>query len=179
MYCWWCCHPPPDGKFIHMPFKQHKETKKYQTVGNFCSWECMKAYALSTYSTHMAGIICMYIRCMRNERSLLKSAPSRLVLKQFGGPLTIEEFRKGSSNTIKAHLPEIDHKVYKFVEQTKTTASTHSNSDGKLESIHSSSCVSEPLRLKRTKPLKREVQNNLEKSLGIIKKSSPLAVGRS
>lgn len=166
--CWWCCHPPP-GDFLNMPIKQKKDTRTYTTVGNFCSWECMKAYALDKYNTHVSGIICMYIRCFREENTVLRTAPSRLTLQCFGGPLTITEFRKNSSSSMKQTLPEMDHKVYEFVEQKKT--STHSSStEDKMKCINAVTCENDSLRLKRNKPLKRDTKNSLEKSLGIVKK---------
>lgn len=176
--CWWCCHPPIEGTFIHMPIKQNKDTKTYTTIGNFCSWECMKAYAIDKYSTHITGIICMYMRCMRSDKGVLRCAPARNTLQCFGGPLTIEEFRKNSSTTMKSHLPGIDHKIYECVEQKKVQ-STQGNSEDKMRSINSATCENESLRLKRTKPLKRDAKNNLEKSLGIVKKQTTLPIGRA
>ena len=170
LVCWWCCHPPP-GSFLNMPIKQKRDTRTYTTVGNFCSWECMKAYALDKYNIHTAGIICMYIRCMREERTLVKAAPSRLTLKCFGGPLTIEEFRKNSSSTIRVNLPCMDHKIYDIVEQKKQVQSNSECSENKMKYINSATCENDSLRMKRNKPLKRDtIKNNLEHSLGIIKK---------
>lgn len=179
LLCWWCCHPPTEpDKFLHMPFRQIVETKKYQTVGNFCSWECMKAYAIDKYKTHVSGVICMYIRFMRAERTILRSAPSRLCLREFGGTMTIEEFRKNSSNSVKAVLPEVDHKVYQIIEQPSvtTTRESSTSNDNRMKSIMSAQCENEPLRLKRNRPLKRENTNNLAHTLGIVKKNPPLAV---
>ena len=44
-YCWWCCHPFP-GPSLHYPYKYDERTKHFTTTGHFCSWECMKSYAL-------------------------------------------------------------------------------------------------------------------------------------
>ena len=139
----------------------------------------MKAYALDKYGEHRCGVICMYMRTMRNEKTLIKCAPSRFTLKQFGGPLTIEEFRKNSTNTIKIGIPDLDHKIYSVVVQSKPELHTQNNSDGKLNSIMTTQCSNEPLNLKRTKPLRRDRDNNnLEKTLGLtIKKNSFLTVG--
>lgn len=170
LLCWWCCHPPM-GSFLNMPIKQNRDTRTYTTIGNFCSWECMKAYALDKYNIHKSGIICMYIRCMREDRSILKSAPARLTLKCFGGPLTIEKFRENSCSTIRTNLTCIDHKVYEIVEQTKPVHTNSECSESKMKHINSASSDNDSLRLKRTKPLKRDIiKNNLEHSLGILKK---------
>lgn len=176
--CWWCCHPP-SGDFLHMPIKQKKDTKTYITVGNYCSWECMKAHALEKYNTHTAGIICMYMRCMRENKSVLRSAPSRFALQCFGGPLTIDEFRKNSSTAIKMILSGIEHKIYEFVEQKKPPNATNGNANDKMKYINSVSCTNESLRLTRNKPLRRDAKNSLEKSLGIVKNQSTLSVSGS
>ena len=178
LLCWWCCHPPPKGvQFLHMPFKQVVETKRYKTVGNFCSWECMKAYAIDKYKTHVSGVICMYIRSMRDGKSPLRAAPSRLCLKEFGGTLTIEDFRKNSSNSVKAVLPDVDHRVYQVVEQPVSGPRENiTTNENKMKSIMSSHCENETLRLKRTRPLKRENTNNLAYTLGIVKKDPSLSV---
>jgi hypothetical protein len=49
-------------------------------------------------------------------------------------------------------------------------AQTDRNMSEKFDEISTSTTTTETLKLKRTKPLKRD-ENNLEKSLGIIRKS--------
>lgn len=177
MWCWWCCHEPP-GEFIHMPIKQHKISRKFVTVGNFCSWECMKAYALEKYGTHAGGIICMHMRSMREDKRIIRAAPPRIILKQFGGTMDIDEFRKKLDTSIRVAIPDMEHKLYQIVEQVKPATHSVGGDDSKMNSIMSSNCDDDSLRLKRTKPLKRDAKNNLENSLGLsIKKHSTLPGG--
>lgn len=179
MWCWWCCHPP-EGEFLHMPLKQDKQTRKLITIGNFCTWECMKAYALDKYGTHMGGVICMYMRTLRANRDVIRSAPPRIALKQFGGTLSIEEFRKNSSTTMRVCIPDMEHKLYSVVEQSKPETRLHTQSESKMNSIMKSQVEDDSLRIKRNKPLRREAKNNLEKSLGLsIKKNPTLSVSGS
>ena len=203
--CWWCCHDIPEEE-IHMPYKYDDRTNKFSTAGHFCSWGCMKSYAMDRYNSSAAGnvrhLIHMYRKKMSGEDSFrhpIIAAPSRIALKMFGGPMTIEEFRMvgtGKSRII-LHRPDetfavqmihnctcggnvIDPTKHKSMQAAMNMSSdrrkepdveTKGRMDGeKLHMINSSSGKNDPLRLKRPKPLKRD-QNNLEKTLGIIRTS--------
>jgi hypothetical protein len=82
------------------------------------------------------------------------------MLEEFGGDMTIEQFRK--NQTIDDTKPEeIDTKpvvnnVIPFVSNTK-----------KMDEIKNASSNNSALKLKRNKPLKRDY-NNLESALGLI-----------
>lgn len=181
LWCWWCCHPP-ENDILHLPYSIDKVSRKYKTVGNFCSWECMKAYALDKYPSHRSGIICMYIKCLRKSNTVLRVAPSPKCLKEFGGTLTIQEFRSKNNKDVKCIMPDSVHYLTQVVEpQEKSVARpTSSELQSKLDSITNSSGYNEPLKLKRNKPLKRETENNLEKTLGLFtKKKSSLTVSGS
>ena len=79
-------------------------------------------------------------------------------------------------------MPENIHHLTRIVEPIEKTVTTPSSSElkNKLDSINNSTGHNEPLKLKRNKPLKRDTENNLEKTLGLFtKKKSPLAVSGS
>ena len=82
-----------------MPYAYDASKKTFQTTGNFCSWSCMKSFALEKYGVHKGGTICSNMLLMRkrmyNEFSPIEKAPSRYLLNVFGGDMTIEEFREG------------------------------------------------------------------------------------
>jgi hypothetical protein len=113
----------------------------------------------------------------------------------FGGTMSIEEFRKVGTGDVKVivHKPDdtfhiqvihnctcggniVDPLKRKSMQEamgvsTETVTSTTDRlHEEKLHMINNSSGRNEPLRLKRPKPLKRD-QNNLEKTLGIIRTS--------
>jgi hypothetical protein len=100
----------------------------------------------------------------------IKIAPYKYSLKEFGGHMTIEEFRKGetvdkgSQNAVP--LANQTHQTEEFVKRP-----TVIQNESKLFQISGSSGTNEPLRLKRSKPLKRD-ENNLEKTLGITRKKT-------
>jgi hypothetical protein len=98
--CWWCCHnfnTVPIG----VPIKYMKKQDIYQVRGVYCSIACMysgskqedtckekKSMVKAFYNRLTNGSIC----------DELISAPPREVLKDFGGDLTINQFRELSKN---------------------------------------------------------------------------------
>ena len=172
MWCWWCCHEIP-GEPLHLPYKYDEHRAKFSLMGNFCSWGCMKAFNFDKHGVNQGGIISCNIIMMRKKLygvlGPIRSAPYRYLLKEFGGPMTIEEFRKGSTVDTGPRVGSIDAPVatesYNIgPRQVPVYTST------KLSEISNSVGTNEPLRLKRSKPLKRD-DNNLEKTLGIIRKT--------
>jgi hypothetical protein len=132
----------------------------------------MKSFNLDKNGVNNGGIIGGNMVVMRKKLygtiGPIRCAPYRFQLKEFGGSMTIEDFRNGF--TIDSG-PRVDilKPVQMFTsEPKKITLATTST---KLAEITNAPGTNEPLRLKRTKPLKRE-QNNLEKTLGIIRKKS-------
>jgi hypothetical protein len=166
VWCWWCCHPF-EGKFLEMPYKHDERRNKFYTAGNFCSWSCMKTYAIDKYGCNRGGLICGNMVMMRrqifNKIGTIKRAPHRERLDVFGGDLTIEKFRennvvdKETPNEIETGpIPEINISII--------------SNNKRLEDINSSTGKNETLRLKRDKPLQRN-ENNLESVLGLVIKT--------
>lgn len=163
MWCWWCCHPF-EGTPLNMPIKYDDRRKKFNTTGNFCSWSCMKTYALDKYGCGKGSLICSNIvmmrRKMHGKQESIKPAPWRYNLKVFGGDMTIEEFR--SNQTVHKEVPSpvetkpVVDNLIPFVSNTK-----------RMDEIKNSTSNNNALKLKRTKPLKRN-HNNLESALGLI-----------
>jgi hypothetical protein len=124
----------------------------------------MKSYAIERYGLSRGGLICGNIVMMRkkmyNQIGSIKPAPYKYRLKEFGGDLTIEEFRK--NNTVDVVKPKeiptqpVVDKLIPIISNTK-----------KMDEIKNSTSNNNALKLKRTKPLKR-THNNLESALGLI-----------
>lgn len=143
MLCWWCCHTI-HGNILHMPVEYKND--QFKTRGQFCSWECMKAYNKKTemyYSCRIMDLITLYRKRVYGKIEPIKSAPDRFTLKEFGGVLSIEEFRNESTNAWVA-LP---NEVY-------------------ADTIVHQKPVDGEYVLKRTKPLKRD-KTNIKNALGI------------
>lgn len=161
--CWWCCHEI-EGEPLNIPYKYDHLRSKFSTTGYFCSWSCMKSYAIERYGdmkgSIMSGNIILMRKKMFNKIGPVKMAPHRFRLKMFGGDLTIEEFRK---NVIVDKEVPSEINAEPLVEMVVPITST----TRKMSDINNASGSNEPLKLKRAAPLKRN-QNNLESVLGLI-----------
>ena len=161
--CWWCCHSFP-GPSLHMPYKYDDRTKRFSTTGHFCSWECTKTYAMEMNDAR-SGERMMYVALMRkhangNRYASTKCAPKRPALAMFGGTLSIDDFRKGSSNVV-VTMPWETHILPVVTKVSPTT---------KMSVAQQNAAVKDDLVLRRAKPLAR-AKSSLETSLGITRKT--------
>jgi len=108
--CFNCCHSF-DGVPVPLPTIYDKKRKIYFCHGNFCSWQCSKAYNINEMPTAGQGNRNMNISLLsrqmwsnyKSEKSTgntvysipIDPAPRRSELKVFGGTKTIEEYRRG------------------------------------------------------------------------------------
>jgi hypothetical protein len=147
-----------------MPYKYYERQNKFMTAGTFCSWSCMKTYALDTYGINRGSIICGNMIMMRKKLfgklGSIKPAPKKYRLVEFGGDLTIEDFRKNLLVDDEPRAPILSEPVPTIVIPIVSNTT-------KMYEIKSSTGTNESLRLKRAKPLKRD-QNNLESVLGLV-----------
>jgi hypothetical protein len=158
-WCWWCCHPF-EGTAFHAPYKYDEKRKRFQTTGHFCSWECTKTYILNEGGPR-SGERQMLLSLMRQHSAgkymPIKAAPKRTALAVFGGTLTIEEFRSGTSN-VQVFMPYETHMMPTIVTSNAVPARKPGDEN---------SC---DLVLKRPKPLAR-AKSTLETSLGITRRA--------
>ena len=114
--CWWCGYSfktSPIGLPIrYYPSNGNDSIKDFliksnlsadtndffETEGIFCSFPCCKAFMLdkhfnTRYKNSMTLISLLYYK-LYNERININAAPSWKLLKQWGGSLSIEEFRE-------------------------------------------------------------------------------------
>jgi hypothetical protein len=101
----------------------------------------------------------------------IRFAPNRYSLKEFGGTLSIEEFRKCTNEGIRVivNMPDELHHIQDVMIKHDIRAPSDLDLDRKFNEISKTSTTNETLKIKRPKPLKRDA-NNLEKSLGITRK---------
>ena len=163
MWCWWCCHTFACNP-LAMPYKHNERTNVFETSGRFCSWSCMKSFALDKYGLTRGSIICGNMVLMRTkmfkQRGHIKPAPNRFKLKEFGGTMDIEDFRKNHTENLE--VPETILTKPKVEYLIPSISNTH-----KMNEIHNATSGNNALKLKRNKPLKRN-HNNLESALGLI-----------
>jgi glucose-6-phosphate-specific signal transduction histidine kinase len=117
-----------------------------------------------------SNIVIMH-KAMHGFVTSIKCAPSRYALKEFGGTLSIEEFRELTNNgpRVIVNMPDELYRIQDVI--VKRDIKTHMDGDAnnKFQEISRSVSSNDTLKLKRQKPLKRD-DNNLEKSLGITRK---------
>ena len=172
--CWWCCHPW-EGEELNLPFKIEPKTKNYLTMGQFCSWSCMKSFNMDRNGTHKGSIVNEYITALHNKMTdkfkIIQRAPDRYALKSFGGDLTIEEFRNANKNEkITVSYPNQAKITQVVIKETKISFQKPSEDEleDKMRDINNTNVKNETLKLRRSKPLKRE-QNNLETMMGLTR----------
>ena len=94
--CYWCCHDLVDFS-CGMPITYTSSKDHFEIYGTFCSFQCVSAY---NFSINSKSYKVWYINSLINMLAArygiienIKPAPSKYVLKMFGGDMTIEEFR--------------------------------------------------------------------------------------
>lgn len=145
-HCWWCCHPF-EWESLHFPYAFTANT--FHTMGHFCSWSCMKAYAIEKNKHEQCEYITLMKKRMDGKITPTQRAPSRYCLEMFGGNVSIHEFRRGDKNIYVKFPGEF------YQEQIISKQEKHIEIGD--------------LKLKREKPLERS-KGKLETSLGVIRK---------
>ncbi len=155
--CYWCAHQF-EGRPVFIPYDEKKGT--WYVYGNFCCPECALAYCLDEKEdTHIRWekVSLLHRLYASVVGGRIYPAPSRLLLKQFGGRLSIEDYRmtiRKRSVRVDIHYPPMvsllatmDTKPIDFYETTMAKTFVPLNSERVKK-------VEEGLRLKRSKPLK-------------------------
>jgi hypothetical protein len=180
--CWYCCH-----SFPHKPvpgvYKYNDRTHKFTIYGVFCSWNCAKADAVRGSGADKDWMLrSSWLTFLRKQteghiRSIVP-APDRRLLQMFGGPMSIEEFRDTSSHAVvQLKFPpqtnllqcEVSHRDIRKQMAKELNPSVTTRLDA---AIQNSNAKSEPLRLKRSKPIARTgTQSSLLKSMNLMETS--------
>jgi hypothetical protein len=153
--CFWCCHAF-DNKPVVLPIRDQGDF--IQVHGNFCSPECAMAHLFEQrLDSYARWEQLSLLNRIYGSAEPLRPAPPKQILKLFGGPMSIEEYRSLlHSRTLRVdiHLPPMvsllatmDTKPIDFydVSLTKGVMETVKERLAKAEEV---------LKLKRTKPLK-------------------------
>jgi len=168
--CWWCTYTFTTNP-IYLP---HKYINKYFSVtGYFCSFNCVLSYNYSLRDaniTQRANMIYLMYNQLLGIGSHISPAPPKEVLEDYGGFMTISEFREKSqvySKSVRVILPPM-RSLYVVVEECDS-ANTQSNKNSyvplnKADIINAKS----KLNLKRNVP-KKSNYISIEESLGLIK----------
>jgi hypothetical protein len=88
------CHHSFKNKPFFLPYDYNQQLKRYKITGNFCSPNCVKAYALEsvTFKNKIHLVAQMY-RELFSVHFNIKPSPPINLLKCYGGNLSIEDYR--------------------------------------------------------------------------------------
>ena len=106
------CHHNFNNKPFFLPIDYNCELNRFKVTGNFCSPNCVKTYALNSkiYQNRIYLIGHMYKKLF-GPNYTIKPAPPIQTLKEYGGKLSIEEFRANFDNSKQYSVKNIFCKV--------------------------------------------------------------------
>lgn len=111
VYCYNCCHSFYNKPFT-LPVDYEPNLKRYKVFGNFCSPNCAKRYAMDDKILYTkVHILSQMCREMYDASYTIKPAPSKFLLRCFGGKLSIEEFRNNFKSDTTYIIKPINTKV--------------------------------------------------------------------
>ena len=159
--CFWCCHPFGWNAAV-LPTYYDAYKNIYNCEGNFCSPECALAYNYADIKISDAtrwnrhALLARLYEDIYRER-MLSVAPPRSLLRQFGGPLDIEQYRDyttGSNDIVLSEMPPIrlQFPCMNVQGPLRDIKKYVSLSNDAIEK------ASEQLRLKRSKPANVNIQ---------------------
>jgi len=159
--CFWCCHSFSWAPVV-LPISYDAYKNIYTCEGNFCSPECSLSFLYNNVQTSDTmrwnrHTLLRHMYSSMYEKRELSPAPSRTLLRMFGGPLDISQFRAYTYSTndlIMTDLPPI-----RLVFPTM-------NIQGPLRDVKKYVSLStdvldkasQQLRLKRSKPIHNNIQ---------------------
>ena len=153
--CFWCKHNFSTPS-IGLP--DNYNNSKFKMIGHFCSFNCAKSYNLDLCDNNIwkrNSLLDFLYMLTYNEDIEILPAPHWKVLKDFGGNLSIEQFRDdfiiNTTEFIYLHPPLVTRKP--FIEEIKRINVNNISDDNELV-------------LKRNKPLKTTI-HNIRNILGV------------
>ena len=124
--CFYCNYPFSNASW-QLPVNY--ANNEFKLWGNFCSLECCRSF--TCYDNHLfkkdkvLSLIALYAMKIFGKYVRIEKAPSKFLLKLFGGPLSIEEFRKGNESNslyiVRVPGSGATHCVYDHYYRTQST----------------------------------------------------------
>jgi hypothetical protein len=157
--CWWDTYTfttPP----VKMPESYFNGI--FNCIGNFCSWECMMSFNIDINDENISkrtSLIYMMYKKTYKQYKEIKPAPSWKTLIDFGGILSIDEFR---NNLI------INSLDYNYIKPPIISRISYIEKIPIKKADDDENIKNEDLVLKRNKPLKSS-KYNLESIMGLKK----------
>lgn len=111
VYCYNCCHPFFTKQCV-LPIDYDATLKRYKVFGNFCSPNCAKRYAIEHKTLYnKTYLLSNMYRELYDSSYVIKPAPSKFLLKCFGGKLSIEDYRNNFNDAINYTIKPINTKT--------------------------------------------------------------------
>ena len=105
--CFWCCNKI-DYNIYGMPINYDTINDTYKLYGSFCSLQCANAFNFSVHNgSDKLWEINSLIQMISKKygfKDFIRPAPSKYILKMFGGELDISEYRKLHKNNETTHV---------------------------------------------------------------------------
>lgn len=168
IHCYWCCHKFDNSPF-GIPIKY--SDNRFHVYGCFCSLECALAFNNQSHDSvdeiwerrHLINMLAQQI----NYANYIKAAPSRLVLKMFGGYMTIDEFREfcKTSKLINVNFPPM-MTLTQQVEEINECDIFNEFKYIPLDSERVNRYKERQMNLKRSKPI-NNIKNTLDHTMNI------------
>jgi hypothetical protein len=167
--CWWCRNSfssPP----CELPEDYFNET--FYCTGHFCSFNCTKSYNLDlndSLSWKRESLMNLLFYLTYSSQKQISPAPHWMTLEEYGGTLSIEQFRENSITNTKEYIvlhPPLISRQMQIEESYKLNKLKEVPID-KLNKIYSE--IDSDYVIKRSKPIQSS-QLNLETTMGLIKK---------
>ena len=109
--CYNCHHSFPNNPFF-LPIDYSQILDRYKLFGNFCSPNCVKSYCLDNKNfRNKSYLVGQFYRKLFGSNFRINPAPSIYNLKDYGGKLTIEEFRKSFYGNSRHIINNINTKI--------------------------------------------------------------------
>ena len=175
LWCWWCCHPS-NIQLISMPIYFDIKTSKYHTIGQFCSFACMRSYNQEQQQSNKQTIFNLITKYMYESTGNVHqfTAPPRQLLRVFGGTLSIDEFRSNTyADSVMIYYPPIvpisyitDYTNKSNYRWIQNVVEKHKDDDD-IQQVQSTKVNNVPMKIKNST---QSSKNTIEMVLGIKQK---------
>ena len=104
------CHHTFKNEPYFLPTSYCDLTKRYKIMGNFCSPNCVKKYS-NLYNNKNSYLVSHMYKQIFGYTYTIKAAPNIQLLKEYGGTLSIEEYRNTFNTNTNYSLKHINTKI--------------------------------------------------------------------
>ncbi len=109
------CHHPFNNIPFYLPIDYCTKLDRYKLFGNFCSPNCVKSYCLNNkIFENKSYLVGQFYRKLFGASFKINPAPSLFCLEEYGGDMSIEEYRKFNYKNNRYIMSNINSKIITF-----------------------------------------------------------------